>query len=368
MLDSACKPQISVLIVDDSASARAMLMRIVETDPTLKLFGTAADAFIAVSKMQAGLPDVMLLDMELPRMSGLDFLRKIMAQRPIPVVICSSHAEAGSDLALTALASGAVEVVSKPAPRTDADFQESAIAICDAIHAAAETGHKAARKVTPPRETGTKLLADALIPPARPKAIVPTTPIVCIGASTGGTEAIRSILVDLPVTCPPVVIVQHMPAGFTAAFARRLNGLCRVSVKEAADGDMCNPGEVLIAPGNFHMMLARHGRGYSVKVVDGPYICRHRPSVDILFRSAAQTAGANALGIILTGMGDDGARCLREMRDAGATTLAQNEETCVVFGMPREAIRMGAATRVVALSEVPGAIGAFANTHQLRAR
>ena len=361
MLDIACKPQISVLIVDDSASARAMLMRIVETDPTLKLFGTAADAFIAVSKMQSGLPDVMLLDMELPRMSGLEFLRKIMAQRPIPVVICSSHAAAGSDLALTALASGAVEVVSKPAPKTDADFQESAIAICDAIHAAAESGHKAARRVTPPRETGTKLLADALIPPARPKNIAHTSPIVCIGASTGGTEAIRSVLVDLPVTCPPVVIVQHMPAGFTTAFSRRLNGLCRVNVKEAADGDLCNPGEVLIAPGNFHMMLVRQGRGYGVKIVDGPYICRHRPSVDILFRSAA-------LGIILTGMGDDGARSLREMREAGATTLAQNEETCVVFGMPREAIRMGAATRVVALSEVPGAISAFANTHQLRAR
>ncbi|WP_417728221.1 protein-glutamate methylesterase/protein-glutamine glutaminase [Roseovarius sp.] len=368
MLDIACKPQISVLIVDDSASARAMLMRIVETDPTLKLFGTAADAFIAVSKMRSGLPDVMLLDMELPRMSGLDFLRKIMAQRPIPVVICSSHAAAGSDLALTALASGAVEVVSKPAPKTDTDFQESAIAICDAIHAAAETGVNKTRQDTTPRETGTKLLADALIPPARPKNFAHTSPIVCIGASTGGTEAIRSILVDLPVTCPPVVIVQHMPAGFTAAFARRLNGLCQVNVKEASDGDVCAPGEVLIAPGNYHMMLARHGRGYAVKIVEGPYICRHRPSVDILFRTAAQTAGPNALGVILTGMGDDGARCLREMRDAGATTLAQTEESCVVFGMPREAIRMGAATRVVALSEVPGAIASFASSHQLRTR
>lgn len=368
MLDAASKSQISVLIVDDSTSARAMLMRIVETDPSLKLFGTAADAFIAVSKMQSELPDVMLLDLELPRMSGLEFLRKIMAQRPIPVVICSSHAEAGSELALTALACGAVEVVSKPAPRTDADFQESAIAICDAIHAAAESGHKSARRVAPTRETGTKLLADALIPPARPKTIAQTTPIVCIGASTGGTEAIRSVLEELPVTSPPVVIVQHMPAGFTNAFARRLNGLCRVNVKEAVDGDLCKPGEVLIAPGNFHMMLVRQGRGYGVRVMDGPYICRHRPSVDILFRSAAQSAGQNALGIILTGMGDDGARCLREMREAGATTLAQNEETCVVFGMPREAIRMGAATRVVSLSEVPGAIAAFANTHQLRAR
>ena len=290
----------------------------------------------------------------MPRMDGLTFTRKIMAQRPIPVVICSSLTEAGSDTTIKALEASAVDVVSKPRVNTAEFLQESGMRICDVLRAAAHArvSHRQ-RKIAAVR-VEEKLTADVILPPVRPEraAAHVTDSIICIGASTGGTEALRDILVELPPDAPGIVVVQHMPERFTAAFARRLDGLCAMSVKEAADGDLVSPGTVLIAPGNFHMLLERVGRQYRAAIKQGPAVSRHRPSVDVLFRSAAQCAGSNALGILLTGMGDDGARGLLEMKNAGARTIAQSEESCIVFGMPKEAIQRGAADKVLALNRI----------------
>jgi two-component system chemotaxis response regulator CheB len=366
--------KIRVLIVDDSASVRMTLSEIISSDPQLEVMATAADPYVAVERIRQEVPDVMFLDIELPRMDGLTFLRKIMGQRPIPVVICSSLAEAGSDTLIQALEAGAVDVVAKPRVDTTQSLQESRMRICDAAKAAAHAKFRGTKKAPPPPVNAeAKLTADAIIPPlsearaAALRARLPQTdPIICIGASTGGTEALRDVLEKLPTSTPPIVIVQHMPEKFTAAFARRLNTLCAIEVKEAEDGDVLLPGQALIAPGNQHLVLVRTGNRYSVSIVDGPHVSRHRPSVDVLFRSAAQVAGKNAMGIILTGMGDDGARGLLEMREAGSHTVAQDEESSVVFGMPKEAIQRGAAVRTVPLSRVAHEIETYArNAHRL---
>ncbi len=347
--------RLRVLIVDDSAAVRAALTRIIEDAPDLEVMATAGDPFIAAQRIAQELPDVIILDIEMPRMDGITFLRRLMAQRPIPVVICSSLAEEGSETLLQALEAGAVEVVAKPRMGSAQFLAESAVRVCDALRAAAHA--RLGRRMAPPRSVERKLSADAMIPPPSGRAMARTTErIVCIGASTGGTEALAEVLTALPVDSPGIVIVQHMPERFTAAFARRLDGLCRIDVKEAEDGDAVLPGRALIAPGNRHTLLTRSGARYCVAVKDGPLVSRHRPSVDVLFRTAAQYAGRNALGVIMTGMGDDGARGLLEMRRAGAATLAQDEESCVVFGMPKEAIALGAAERILPLDRIPQAI------------
>lgn len=368
----ASSPKIRVLIVDDSASVRMTLSEIIAADPDLEVMATAADPYVAVERIRQEVPDVIFLDIELPRMDGLTFLRKIMSQRPIPVVICSSLAEAGSDTLLQALEAGAVDVVTKPRVDTAQFLQESRMRICDAAKAAAHAKLGGTHKpAPPPLAVEAKLNADAIIPPhsearaASVRARQPDTePLICIGASTGGTEALRELLQALPATTPGILIVQHMPEKFTHAFARRLDGLCAMTIKEAEDGDVVQPGRVLIAPGNQHMLLHRAGTRYTVQIVEGPHVSRHRPSVDVLFRSASQTAGRNAMGVILTGMGDDGARGLLEMRQAGSITLAQDEASSVVFGMPKEAIARGGASKVVPLARVAGEITAYGRLAQ----
>jgi two-component system chemotaxis response regulator CheB len=362
------RQKVRVLIVDDSASVRITLSEIINSDPDLEVMATAADPYVAVERIRQEVPDVMFLDIELPRMDGLTFLRKIMSQRPIPVVICSSLAEAGSDTLIQALEAGAVDVVTKPRVDTAQFLQESRMRICDAAKAAAHAKMRGVHKPPPPQlNVEAKLTADAIIPAlsssraAAQKAKQPTTePIVCIGASTGGTEALREVLERLPANSPAIIIVQHMPEKFTNAFAKRLDTLCAISVKEAEDGDVLQQGLALIAPGNRHMVLNRSGSRYTVNIVDGPHVSRHRPSVDVMFRSASQAAGFNAMGVILTGMGDDGARGMLEMRQAGSYTVAQDEETSVVFGMPKEAIQRGAAVKIVPLQKVAGEIENYA--------
>ncbi|KRA42169.1 protein-glutamate methylesterase/protein-glutamine glutaminase [Devosia sp. Root635] len=363
---AATRRKIRVLIVDDSASVRMTLSEIIDSDPDLEVMATAADPYVAVERIRQEVPDVMFLDIELPRMDGLTFLRKIMSQRPIPVVICSSLAEAGSETLMQALEAGAIDVVAKPRVDTTQFLQESRMRICDAAKAAAHAKLRGVHKPAPALTVEAKLTADAIIPPhsearaASVRAKQPQTdPIICIGASTGGTEALREVLEKLPAASPAIIIVQHMPEKFTGAFARRLNGLCAIEVKEAEDGDVVQAGRALIAPGNQHMVLHRAGSRYTVNIVDGPHVSRHRPSVDVMFRSASQVAGRNAMGVILTGMGDDGARGLLEMRQAGSYTIAQDEESCVVFGMPKEAIQRGAAAKIVPLHRVAAEIETY---------
>jgi two-component system, chemotaxis family, protein-glutamate methylesterase/glutaminase len=352
--------KIRVLIVDDSASVRQALTDILESDPEIEIMGTASDPFVAARRIQQEVPDVITLDVEMPRMDGITFLRKLMAQRPIPVVICSSLAETGSETLSQAMEAGAVEIILKPKIGTAQFLQESKIRICDVVKAAARARLKQmpgqAGRADRPRSPEKKLTADAMLPApiAGHHAMARTTEtVICIGASTGGTESLRVVLEALPAACPGIVIVQHMPEKFTEAFARRLDSLCDMEVKEAADGDTVMRGRVLIAQGNRHMLLQRSGARYYVSVKDGPLVSRHRPSVDVLFRSAARYAGANAVGIIMTGMGDDGARGLLEMKEAGAYTIAQDEATSVVFGMPKEAIALGAADKIMPLDLLP---------------
>ncbi|KKB84171.1 chemotaxis protein [Devosia limi DSM 17137] len=359
--------KIRVLIVDDSASVRTTLSDIINSDPDLEVMATAADPYVAVERIRHEVPDVIFLDIELPRMDGITFLRKLMSQRPIPVVICSSLAEAGSDTLMQALEAGAVDVVTKPRVDTAHFLQESRMRICDAAKAAAHAKFRGIHKPAPRLTVEAKLTADAIIPPksaSRMASIIAampqTDPIICIGASTGGTEALREVLEALPATAPGIVIVQHMPEKFTHAFARRLNAICAMQVKEAEHGDVVSPGRVLIAPGNQHMLLQRSGSRYTVGITEGVHVSRHRPSVDVLFRSAAQSAGRNALGMLLTGMGDDGARGLLEMKEAGALTVAQDEDTSIVFGMPKEAIQRGAAMRVLPLNRMAAEILTYA--------
>jgi len=345
------KEKIRVLIVDDSAVVRQTLSAIFESDPQIEVIGTASDPYIAAKKIQKEVPDVITLDIEMPRMDGLTFLRKIMTQHPIPVVIISSLTEKGSQTALKALEYGAVEIITKPSMSTKQFIEESKIKLCDVVKAASI----AKLKKGPPTVINVqpKLSADVIIPKIQNHSMIKTTEVVvAVGASTGGTEALRIFLEAMPLDAPGIVIVQHMPEHFTRSFANRLNEICKISVKEAEDGDTVLRGRALIAPGNKHTMLKRSGARYFVEVSDGPLVNRHRPSVDVLFRSTARFAGGNAIGIIMTGMGDDGARGLLEMKEAGAKTAAQNEQTCVVYGMPKEAVKLGAADKVLPLEQL----------------
>ncbi|WP_298266687.1 chemotaxis response regulator protein-glutamate methylesterase [Geobacter sp.] len=341
--------RIKVLIVDDSAVVRQTMAEILSSDPQIEVMAPAADPFIAADRIREQVPDVITLDVEMPRMDGITFLRKIMSQHPIPVVMCSTLTDAGSETALKALEYGAAEIIQKPKLGTKQFLEESRVRICDAVKAASQAR---VRKITPRigKEIAPKLSADVILEKPGSRAMIQTTEkIVVVGASTGGTEALQTFLEAFPSDSPPIVIVQHMPEGFTRAFAQRLDGICRISVKEATDNDSVIRGRALIAPGNRHTLLKRSGARYYVEIKDGPLVSRHRPSVDVLFRSAARYAGENALGVIMTGMGDDGASGMREMKEAGAFTIAQDEATCIVFGMPNEAIKRGGVGKVVPL-------------------
>jgi two-component system, chemotaxis family, protein-glutamate methylesterase/glutaminase len=346
---------IRVLIVDDSAVVRQALTDILGSDQQIEVMGAARDPFVAAQHMAREVPDVIVLDLEMPRMDGITFLHKIMSQHPLPVVICSALTEKGAVATIKALEFGAVDIVQKPRLGVKEFFEESRIRICDAVKAAARV--KLRRMPVQTLPVARKLTADAVLPPpCHHSRVRATEKVVVVGASTGGTEALRLFLEGLPPDVPGLVIVQHMPAGFTRAFANRLNELCRIRVKEAKDGDTVLPGQALIAPGNFHTLLMRCGSRYYVEVKSGPLVCRHRPSVDVLFRSTARYAGRNAVGIIMTGMGDDGARGMLEMKQAGARTIAQDEKSCVVFGMPREAIRLGGVDKVVSIERIAAEI------------
>ncbi len=348
----------SVLVVDDSAVVRQVLTSQLAEDPSIEVIGAAGDPVLAMERMKTRWPDVLVLDIEMPRMDGITFLRKLMAERPTPVVICSTLTEKGAQTTMDALAAGAAAIVTKPKIGLKQFLLDSSSDIVAAVKAAGQS-NAARLKPRAPLAQGAreKLTADAMLAPASTAAMVQTTErIVAIGTSTGGTQALEHVLTALPRVSPGIVVVQHMPEKFTAAFAARLDSVCEVDVKEASDGDRILPGRVLIAPGGRHMMVKRSGAYYHVEIADGPLVSRHKPSVDVLFRSVAKFAGRNALGIIMTGMGDDGARGLKEMRDAGSSTLAQDEASCVVFGMPKEAIKLGAAERVVGLDAIPAEV------------
>ncbi|HEX8592673.1 MAG TPA: chemotaxis response regulator protein-glutamate methylesterase [Pseudomonas sp.] len=351
--------KINVLVVDDSAVVRQVLLAILSETPDIHVMGAASDPIFAMDKLAREWPDVIVLDVEMPRMDGITFLKKIMSERPTPVVICSSLTQKGAETTLQALAAGAVEIITKPTSGLKSFLLESAAELISAIRAAAHANVRnlgkrpAAVQLTP----AARLSADAILPAASGQAMARTTErIVAMGTSTGGTQALEAVLTALPRVCPGIVIVQHMPEKFTASFAERLNGLSHIQVREAKNNDRILPGLALIAPGGKHMMVTRSGAFYHVQVVDGPLVNRHRPSVDVLFRSVARFAGPNATGIIMTGMGDDGARGLKEMLDAGSATVAQDEATCVVFGMPKEAIKLNAAQRIMPLQQIHQAI------------
>ena len=343
--------KIKVLIVDDSAVVRQTLSEILSSDPQIEVMSTASDPFIAAERIRHEVPDVITLDVEMPRMDGITFLHKIMSQHPIPVVMCSSLTEKGSETALKALEYGAVEIIQKPRMGTKTFLEESRVRICDAVKAASQArvrrGSASSHIVAP------KLTADVIMAKPKSHAMMQTTEkVVVIGASTGGTEALRIFLESLPADCPGIIIVQHMPEGFTRAFSQRLNGLCKITVKEAENNDTVVRGRALIAAGNHHLLLKRSGARYYVEIKDGPLVSRHRPSVDVLFRSAARYAGKNAVGVIMTGMGDDGARGMLEMKQAGAVNIAQDEASCIVFGMPNEAIKLGGVDLVRPLESI----------------
>ncbi len=346
--------KIRVLIVDDSAVVRQTMEEVLSSDPEIEVMATASDPFIAAEKIAREVPDVITLDIEMPRMDGLTFLHKLMVQHPLPVVICSSLTDDGSETAIRALENGALEIITKPKLGAKQFLEESRIRICDAVKAAAQA--KLYKLQSFARDLPPKLTADAVLAKGKPgsEAMLKTTDkVLVVGASTGGTEALSDFLQAMPLDAPGIVIVQHMPENFTRAFANRLDTICQISVKEAENNDTVLRGRALIAPGNRHTLLKRSGARYFVEVKDGPLVSRHRPSVDVLFRSAARYAGKNCIGIIMTGMGDDGAKGMLEMKEAGAFTLAQDEESCVVFGMPKKAIELGAVDRVAPLKSLP---------------
>lgn len=387
---------IRIMIVDDSAVVRQTLAKLFEESPEFEVIATASDPYIAAKKLSTVVPDVITLDIEMPRMDGLSFLKRLMSQHPLPVVVCSSMAESGSANALTALEYGAAEIVEKPKMGTKAFLEESRVRVYDAVRAAFASRHglrklnltraavssaapapaptrtdeprpqseqtgAPARRARPThgpmRDVEPKRTADEIL--ARPdgRRVTETTEkIVVVGASTGGTEALREFLQAMPLNAPGIVVVQHMPEKFTAAFAARLNTLCEITVKEAENNDSVLTGHALIAPGNRHMLLKRSGARYYVEIRDGPLVSRHRPSVDVLFRSAARYAGPNAIGVIMTGMGDDGAMGMAEMREAGGYNIAQDEATCVVYGMPNEAVKHGGVHDSLPLPQIAGHI------------
>jgi two-component system chemotaxis response regulator CheB len=341
--------QFTVLVVDDSAVVRRNLTNILSKDPMVREIMTASDPVFAQQKMAVAWPDVIILDVEMPRMDGISFLKQIMAERPTPVIICSSLTEEGAALTMEAVASGAVDIITKPKLNVGGFLEESADRFLHAVRAASisNVSHLAKRRERPSEPANL----------SRGPALAGTTyKLVAIGTSTGGTNALEMILTDLPPLSPPIAIVQHMPERFTAQFAQRLNSLSQIEVKEAVNGEEIRPGLAVIAPGNRHMQVRMSGARFYAEIKDGPPVNHHRPSVDVLFRSVAERVGPNAVGIIMTGMGDDGARGLLDMKKAGAFTLAQDESSCVVFGMPKEAIALGAADRVVSLASIAAEI------------
>ena len=351
--------RIKVYIIDDSAVVRRVLQDVLSRDPAIEIIGTASDPVFAEQKLKTNWPDVIVLDVEMPRMDGVTFLRKIMAEHPTPVVICSTLTTRGAKTTMDALGAGAVAIVEKPKMGLKDFLQDAASDLVQVVKTAARANVKNIRVNVSPAVAPPKFTADVILDAPAATRMRTTERIVAIGTSTGGTQALESVLCELSDDCPGLVIVQHMPEKFTAAFAERLDSVCKIRVKEASTGDRILPGHALIAPGGFHMIVQRSGAQYRVDVVEGPPVNRHRPSVDVLFRSVAKSAGENALGIIMTGMGNDGAVGLREMHDAGALTLAQDEATCVVFGMPKEAIKLGAADQVVSLGRIPAAVMEF---------
>jgi len=338
---------IKVMVVDDSAVVRQVVAAMLDSDPAIKVIAAVSDPILAMARMSAQWPDVIVLDIEMPRMDGITFLKKIMSERPTPVIICSTLTEKGAQTSMAALAAGAVSIITKPKLGLKQFLADASEDLVSAVKAAARAN---VRRLT----LMEKHTADVILPASdnRGAMIQTTERVVAIGTSTGGTQALQYVLTSLPTVSPGIVIVQHMPEKFTAEFASRLNGLCQIEVREAQNKDRVIPGVALIAPGGKHMLLRRNGAQYFVEVVDGPLVNRHRPSVDVLFRSVAKCAGSNALGIIMTGMGDDGAAGLLEMRNAGAHTVAQDEASCVVYGMPKEAVKRGAVERTVPLSAI----------------
>jgi two-component system chemotaxis response regulator CheB len=356
--------KIKVLVVDDSAVVREVIREVLDAEPGIQVIGTAMDPIFAMEKMKSQWPDVIVLDIEMPRMDGLTFLHKIMAERPTPVVICSTLTEKGARVTMDALAAGASSIITKPKMAVKKFLQQDASNdLVDAVKAAARSNLR--RLITPHINpvSSPKLNADAVLAPPMAARLGQTTEqIVAIGTSTGGTQALEAVLTALPRVCAGIVIVQHMPEKFTEAFAQRLNSLSQIEVLEARTNDRVIPGRALIAPGGKHMMVKRNGAQYHVEVIDGPLVNRHRPSVDVLFRSVAKCAGKNSLGIIMTGMGDDGARGLKEMRDAGAHTVGENEASCVVYGMPKEAMKLGGVCEEMNLQQIAAKISGISAT------
>ncbi len=352
------KDKIRTLIVDDSAVVRQVLTQLLNKSDAIEVIGSASDPIFAMAKMNQDWPDVVVLDVEIPRMDGITFLKKIMSVRPTPVVICSTLTEKGAETTLQALSAGAVGIVTKPKSGLKDFLADDSGDIIQAVKAAALTDMRRMKAMTMAmgrtpvvnKPAHTEVTTNTL-------AMASTTDrLVAIGTSTGGTQALEVVLTKLSRICPGIVVVQHMPEKFTAAFAARLNSICEIEVKEAANGDRVIPGRALIAPGGKHMSIKRSGAQYIAEVQDGPLVNRHRPSVDVLFRSVAKWAGKNALGIIMTGMGDDGARGLKEMFNVGAQTIGQDEQTCVVYGMPKEAVKLGAVQQEMPLPAIAGAI------------
>ena len=345
-------PQIRVLIVDDSALVRQVLTRMLNAAPDITVMGAASDPLFAMRRMEQEMPDVIVLDVEMPRMDGLTFLRQLMGTRPVPVVICSSLVEHGSRAAMEALSLGAVSIITKPKLGLRQFLEDHSNDVVASVRAAARASPRRIRNALDLRSQA----AGALGVGVGAGMVRTTDRVVAIGTSTGGTQALEVVLTAMPTNAPGIVIVQHMPEQFTAMFADRLNQLCAIEVREAADGDRIVPGLALIAPGGRHMLVKRSGAQYHAEIVSGPLVNRHRPSVNVLFRSCARHCGPNAIGVLMTGMGDDGARGLKEMHDAGAWTMAEDESTCIVFGMPREAIRLQAVDSVLPLDKLSGAI------------
>jgi two-component system chemotaxis response regulator CheB len=362
------KAKIKVMLVDDSAVVRQVLTALLTKDGSIEVIASAPDPIFAMDKMNSNWPDVVVLDVEMPRMDGITFLKQIMSVRPTPVIICSTLTEKGAATSVQALAAGAVAIVTKPKAGLKNFLEMDAGDIVQAVKAAAGAN------LRPFRNLNVASANTASIPPAKIKIdevmpalnasltsamAVTTDKLVAIGTSTGGTQALEAVLKKLSRTAPGIVIVQHMPEKFTEAFADRLNKLCEMEVLEAKNGDRVIPGRALVAPGGRHMQVKRSGAQYHVEIIDAPPVNRHRPSVDVLFRSVAKCAGKNALGIIMTGMGDDGALGMRDMHDAGAETIAQDEKTCVVYGMPKEAVKLGAVDKIVPLDTIAGLIESY---------
>jgi two-component system chemotaxis response regulator CheB len=358
--------KIKVLLVDDSAVVRQVLAALLGKDPGIEVIGSAPDPIFAMDKMNIQWPDVIVLDVEMPRMDGITFLRKVMSIRPTPVVICSTLTEKGAATSMQAMAAGAVAIVTKPKAGLKNFLELDEGDIVQAVKGAAAANMRRVKAMSmAPIGVPTKMSINDVMPVNEAAQIamsamsITTDKLVAIGTSTGGTQALEVVLTQLSRTAPGIVIVQHMPEQFTKAFSDRLNTLCEIEVLEAKNGDRVIPGRALVAPGGRHMQLKRSGAQYHVEILDAPPVNRHRPSVDVLFRSVAKCAGRNALGIIMTGMGDDGALGMRDMHDAGAETIAQDEKTCVVYGMPKEAVKLGAVDRIIPLQSIPSAIEVY---------